>query len=34
MQMDYDMNLDMDTMKYDMSFDVNYEGKKYDLGTV
>ena len=32
--MDYDMNLDMDTMKYDMSFDVNYEGKKYDLGTV
>ena len=28
------MNLDMDTMKYDMSFDVNYEGKKYDLGTV
>ena len=34
MQMDYDMNLDMDTMKYDMSFDVNYEGKKYDLGTM
>ena len=34
MQMDYDMILDMDTMKYDLSFDVNYEGKKYDLGTM
>ncbi len=34
MQMDYDMNLDMDTMKYDLSFDVTYEGKQYDLGTM
>lgn len=31
---DYDMNMNLDTLEYDMAFDVTYEGKKYDLGTM
>lgn len=31
---DYDMNMNFDTLEYDMAFDVTYEGKKYDLGTL
>lgn len=31
---DYDMNMNMDTLAYDMSFDVTYEGRAYDLGTM
>ncbi|MBQ9091611.1 MAG: copper amine oxidase N-terminal domain-containing protein [Anaerotignum sp.] len=31
---DYDMNMNIDTLEYDMSFDVTYEGKTYDLGTM
>jgi len=29
---DYDMNMNIDTLEYDMAFDVNYNGKNYDLG--
>lgn len=29
---DYDMNMNLDTLEYDMGFDVTYEGKKYDMG--
>lgn len=31
---DYDMNMNLESMEYDMSFDVDYEGKIYDLGTL
>lgn len=31
---DYDMNMNLGTLEYDMAFDVTYEGKKYDLGTM
>lgn len=31
---DYDMHMNIDTLEYDMSFEVEYEGKKYDLGTM
>ncbi len=34
LKIDYDMNMDMNAMKYDMSFDVDYAGKAYDLGTI
>ena len=34
LEVDYDMNMDMKTMEYDMSFDVDYAGKTYDLGTI
>ncbi|MGN0135102.1 stalk domain-containing protein [Anaerotignum sp.] len=30
----YDMNMNISTLEYDMAFDVSYEGKKYDLGTL
>lgn len=33
-QVDYDMNMDLDKMNYDVSFDVKYEGKNYDMGTM
>ena len=29
---DYDMNMNLETLEYDMAFDVTYEGKDYDLG--
>lgn len=32
LKVDYDMNMNLDTLEYDMAFDVNYEGKDYDLG--
>ena len=31
---DYDMNMDMEKLTYDMSFDLDYAGKNYDLGTM
>lgn len=31
---DYDMNMNINTLEYDIAFDVTYEGKKYDLGTM
>lgn len=31
---DYDMNMNIDTLEYDMSFDVTYDGRAYDLGTM
>lgn len=31
---DYTMNADLNEMEYDMAFDVTYEGKTYDLGTL
>lgn len=31
---DYDMNMNINTLEYDMAFDVTYDGKKYDLGTM
>lgn len=34
LEVDYDMNMDMNTMKYDISLDVDYAGKTYDLGTI
>lgn len=34
MKIAYDMNMDLQKLNYDMSFDVKYEGKEYDLGTV
>ena len=32
MTLDYQMQVDMDRMAYDMAFDVTYDGKSYDLG--
>ena len=32
LKVDYDMNMNLDTLEYDMSFDVAYGGKTYDLG--
>ena len=32
LKVDYDMNMNLDTLEYDMSFDVMYGGKAYDLG--
>ena len=32
LKVEYDMNMNIDTLEYDMSFDVNYNGKTYDLG--
>ena len=32
LKVDYDMNMNIDTLEYDMSFDVAYGGKSYDLG--
>ena len=32
LKVDYDMNMNLDMLEYDMSFDVNYNGKNYDLG--
>ena len=32
LKMDYDMQMNMDTLEYDMSFDVNFDGKDYDMG--
>ncbi len=29
---DYDMNMNLEKLEYDMAFDVNVEGKSYDLG--
>ena len=34
LKIDYDMNMNLDTLEYDMSFDVNYNGKSYDLGKI
>lgn len=34
MMVTYDMHINMDAMAYDMSFDVDYAGKTYDLGTL
>ena len=31
---DYEMNMDLNKLEYDLSFDVNYNGKSYDLGTL
>lgn len=31
---EYDMNMNLDTLEYDMAFDVTCEGQKYDLGTL
>ena len=31
-KVDYDMNMNIDTLEYDMAFDVTYNGKNYDLG--
>ncbi len=33
-QVDYDMDMDLKTLAYDMAFDVTYEGKTYDLGNL
>lgn len=30
--LDYDMNMNLNTLEYDMAFDVTYEGKTYDMG--
>lgn len=32
LKVDYDMNMNIDTLEYDMAFDVAYGGKTYDLG--
>lgn len=32
LKVDYDMNMNIDTLEYDMAFDVTYNGKNYDLG--
>ncbi|WP_458408400.1 stalk domain-containing protein [Anaerotignum sp.] len=32
LKVDYDMNMKIDTLEYDMAFDVTYNGKSYDLG--
>lgn len=32
LKVDYDMNMNIDTLEYDMAFDVTYNGKTYDLG--
>ena len=32
LKVDYDMNLNLEAMEYDMSFDVIYDGKTIDLG--
>ena len=31
-KVDYDMNMNIDTLEYDMAFDGTYNGKNYDLG--
>ncbi|MBQ9091493.1 MAG: hypothetical protein IJY52_04395 [Anaerotignum sp.] len=32
LKVDYDMNMNIDTLEYDVAFDVAYGGKTYDLG--
>ena len=32
LKVDYEMNMNIDRMEYDMAFDVTYGGKTYDLG--
>lgn len=32
LKVNYEMNMKLDTLEYDMAFDVNYNGKAYDMG--